>query len=133
MNLLILEDDPLSQQIMWETILSLAKPNELTLFQAYNLEEAEKIFNANKDTLDVIALDWNVPNNSPNFKDTVALAEYIRRSFNWLMLSISQSDSIQKKFKKIQEDYELEWHDCDWFEILEFKFDLIAKIDALLK
>ena len=57
-KILILEDN-IDAQESFSNILK----GKVVLLQAHNLKEAEELYEKNKDDLDLIALDGNVPKN----------------------------------------------------------------------
>ncbi len=115
-NLLIIEDNERFQESFWRIL-----KEKVNLYQAYNLIEAEKIFDENKDILDFIALDWRIPSEWSRFKDTVELAKHIKGNFNWIIFSITLSSEIKDDFKQL------------WLEILSLKLDLINRIESIIK
>ncbi|EKE28257.1 MAG: hypothetical protein ACD_3C00084G0013 [uncultured bacterium (gcode 4)] len=116
-KILILEDnidvqESFSNMFKWKVVL----------LQAHNLKEAEELYEKNKDDLNLIALDGNVPKNWSRFKDTVELARHIRVDYKNALYSISQDDEIKDEFKKI------------WFDwILGMKYELIKKVMDIIE
>jgi hypothetical protein len=111
-NVLILEDDEITQSLFLDSIWK-----KVNLLQAYDLKEAEILFNENKNTLDIIALDWQVPCCWSTFKNTVELARHIKNDFNWEIYSLALGYEVKKEFEKI------------WFEkILNMKYEFVKII-----
>lgn len=100
--MLIIEDHEESQIFFKEFSKSLGN---IELLQAFNVEDWEIMFEENKDSLDIIVCDWNLPNKSTRFSNAKELAKYIRESFNWIMVSITNDDEIRDEFIDMKFDY----------------------------
>ncbi len=115
-KVLILEDNAETQEI-FKKILG----EDVELLQAHNLKEAEDLYEEHKESIDLIALDGNVPVQWSRFKNAVELAKHIRTEYRNVLYSISLSDEIRNRFRKI------------WFDgILLMKHELVQKVLDIL-
>lgn len=98
-NILIIEDDKLVQSCLKRAI-RMDSNWKINVIPAYSIEEAEKLFEENKESIDVIAFDWFLEKDF-KIEDTLELIEKIKNTFSWIMIAMSscpkmQSEQIQK-------------------------------------
>ena len=114
-KVLIIDDLKLFHQLTIDTLADELKAGKIQFLSAFTLEEGQKLFDANRSDIDLIAVDACVPGDRPN---SMELIRNIRKKFEGPIVAISSLSDYRELLMKAGCDYECKKTEL-FLEILE--------------